>query len=184
RRQLYIKVHANGERIALPLLERKFGLSLSFDTIETRLREVYWTHNELLHIKGEWAVKNLHINHWRIAPEDVGVPDAHIDAEVIVGDSHVELSNASTVTVKNLVVHPFISYATQPSKTYALGLETPEMGAQDLFDAFPKGLFESLEGVRVSGRIKYKLDAFLDTANTDSVQFDSHMEEHDFKVNA
>lgn len=184
RRQLYIKVHANGERIALPLLERKFGLSLSFDTIETRLREVYWTHNELLHIKGEWAVKNLHINHWRIAPEDVGVPDAHIDAEVIVGDSHVELSNASTVTVKNLVVHPFIRYATQPSKTYALGLETPEMDAQDLFDAFPKGLFESLEGVRVSGRIKYKLDAFLDTANPDSVQFDSHMEEHDFKVNA
>ncbi|HWK99679.1 MAG TPA: biosynthetic peptidoglycan transglycosylase, partial [Parapedobacter sp.] len=29
-----------------------------------------------------------------------------------------------------------------------------------------------------------KLDAFLDTANPDSVQFESHMEEHDFKVNA
>ncbi|MGV3763658.1 transglycosylase domain-containing protein [Parapedobacter sp.] len=184
RRQLYIKVHANGERIALPLLERKFGLKLSFDTIETRLREVYWTHNELLHIKGEWAVKNLHINHWRIAQEDVAVPDAHIDAEVIVGDSHVELSNASTVTVEKLVVHPFIRYTTQPNKTYALGLETPEMDAQDLFDAFPKGLFESLEGIRVSGRIKYKLDAFLDTANPDSVQFDSRMEQHDFHVNA
>ncbi|MEC3880819.1 transglycosylase domain-containing protein [Parapedobacter sp. 10938] len=184
RRQLYIKVHANGERIALPLLERKLGLKLSFDTIETRLREVYWTHNELLHIKGEWAVKNLHINHWRIAQEDVAVPDAHIDAEVIVGDSHVELSNESTVTVENLVVHPFVRYTTQPQKTYALGLETPEMDAQDLFDAFPKGLFESLEGIRVSGRIKYKLDAFLDTANPDSVRFDSRMEQHDFNVNA
>ncbi|WP_325636085.1 transglycosylase domain-containing protein [Parapedobacter sp.] len=184
RRQLYIKVHANGQRIALPLLERKFGLQLSFDTIETRLREVYWTHNELLHIKGEWAVKNLHINHWRIAPKDVAVPDAHIDAEVVVGDNHVELSNASTVTVENLEVHPFVRYTTQPHKTYALGLETPEMEAQDLFNAFPKGLFESLEGIRVSGRIKYKLDAFLDTANPDSVQFNSRMEQHDFKVNA
>lgn len=183
KRQLYIKAHANGQRIALPLLERKLGLKLSFDTIETRLREVYWTHNELLHIKGEWAVKNLHINHWRIAQTDVAVPDAHIDAEVIVGDSHVELSNESTVTVENLVVHPFLRYTTQPHKTYALGLETPEMDAQDLFDAFPKGLFESLEGIRVAGRIKYKLDAFLDTANPDSVQFDSRMEQHDFKVN-
>src|SRR5690606_30243509 len=145
--------------IALPLLERNLGLTLSFDTIATRLREVYWTHNELLHIKGEWAVKNLHINHRHIAQEDVAVPDAHIDAEVIVGDSHVELSNASTVTVKNLEIHPFIRYTTQPHNTYALGLETPEMDAQDLFDAFPKGLFESLEGIRVSGRIKYKLDA-------------------------
>src|SRR3546814_6855169 len=69
---------------------RKFGLKLSFDTIETRLREVFWTHNELLHIKGEWAVKNLHINHWRIAQEDLVVPDAHIDAEVIVGDRSEE----------------------------------------------------------------------------------------------
>ena len=184
KRQLYVKVHANGQRIALPLLDRKFGLKLSFDTIETRLREVYWTHNELLHINGEWAVKNLHINHWRIAQKDVAVPDAHIDAEVIVGDSHIELSNASTVTVKNLVVHPFIRYTTQPHHTYALGLETPEMEAQDLFDAFPEGLFESLEGIRVSGRIKYKLNAFLDTTNPDSVQFDSQMDQHGFRVNA
>ncbi|WP_262248320.1 transglycosylase domain-containing protein [Parapedobacter soli] len=183
RRQLHIKAHANGQRIALPLLERKFGLKLSFDTIETRLREVYWTQNELLHIKGEWAVKNLHINHWRIAQEDVALPDAHIDAEVIVGGSHVELSNTSTITVKKLVVHPSIHYSTLPNKTYALGLETPEMDAQDLFDAFPKGLFESLEGIRVSGRIKYKLDALLDTTNPDSVRFDSHMEQRDFKVN-
>ncbi len=184
KRQLYIKVHANGQRIALPLLERKFGLELSFDTIETRLREVYWTHNELLHIKGEWAVKNLHINHWRIAQDDVALPQAHIDAEVIVGDSHVELSNTSTVSVENLEVHPFLRYTTQPHKTYALGLETPEMDAQDLFDAFPKGLFESLDGIRVSGRIKYKLNAFLDTANPDSVQFKSQMEQHDFRVNS
>src|SRR5690606_6305419 len=91
-RQLYIKVHANGQKIALPLLERKFGLRLSFDTVETRLREVYWTNNEFLHIKGEWAVKNLQINHRRIAQEDVVIPYAHIDAEVLVANNHVELS--------------------------------------------------------------------------------------------
>ena len=183
-RQLYIKAHANGHRIALPLLERKLGLKLSFDTIETRLREVYWTHNELLHIKGEWAVKNLHINHWRISQKDVAIPDAHIDAEVIIGNHHVELSKASTVTVENLEIHPFIRYTVQPHATYALGIETTEMEAQTLFDTFPKGLFESLEGVRVSGRIQYKLDAFLDTTNPDSVQFNSQMEQREFKVNS
>lgn len=184
KRQLYVKVHANGRKIALPLLERKFGLKLSFDTIETRLREVYWTNNEFLHFKGEWAVKNLTVNHWRIAQEDVVVPSAHIDAEVIVGNDHIELSKESTITVKKLVVHPFIRYTTLPNKAYAFALETPEMEAQDLFDAFPKGLFESLEGIRVAGKIQYKLDAFLDTANPDSVQFDSNMEQKDFKVNA
>lgn len=184
KRQLYIKVHANGQKIALPLLEQKFGMKLSFDTIETRLREVYWTNNEFLHIKGEWAVKNLNINHWRIAPEDVTLPDAHMDAEVIVGNNHVELSKESTITVKKLEVHPYIRYTTAPEKTYAIALETPEMEAQDLFDAFPKGLFESLEGIRVAGKIQYKLEAFLDTSNPDSVQFHSDMQEKGFKVNA
>lgn len=184
KRQLYIKVHANGRKIALPLLERKLGLKLSFDTIETRLREVYWTNNEFLHIKGEWAVKNLNINHWRIAQKDVMVPDAHVDAEVIVGNNHIELSKESTITVKKLKVHPYIRYTAAPEKTYAFELETPEIEAQDLFDAFPKGLFESLEGVRVSGNIRYKLAAFLDTSNPDSVQFNSEMQQNGFKVNA
>ncbi|WP_229717681.1 biosynthetic peptidoglycan transglycosylase [Parapedobacter defluvii] len=183
KRQLYVKVHANGQKVALPLLEQKFGLKLSFDTIETRLREVYWTNNEFLHIKGEWAVKNLNINHWRIAQEDVTVPDAHVDAEVIVGNNHVELSKESTITVKKLEVHPYIRYTTAPEKTYAIALETPEMEAQDLFDAFPKGLFESLEGIRVSGNIQYQLEAFLDANNPDSVRFHSDMQQKGFKVN-
>ncbi len=184
KRQLYVKVHAQGQQLALPLLEQKLGLKLSFDTIEARLREVYWTNNEFLHIKGEWAVKNLNLNHWRIAQEDITVPDAHIDAEVIVGNHHLELSKASTVTVKQLVVHPYIRYTTKPHVTYALGLETPEMEAQDLFDAFPNGLFESLDGIRVEGQIQYKMDAFLDTEQPDSVQFNSDMVQKGFKVNA
>ncbi|MFC3198464.1 transglycosylase domain-containing protein [Parapedobacter deserti] len=184
RRQLYIRVHANGDKVALPLLEQKFGLQLSFDTVEARLREVYWANNEFLHIKGEWAVKNLNINHWRIAQTDVAVPDAHAEGEIIIGGNHVELSDKSTVTVKNLEVHPYIRYTTTPDKTYAFSLETPEMEAQDLFDSFPKGLFESLEGIRVSGKIQYKLSAFLDTERPDSVQFDSEMIQKDFKVNA
>lgn len=183
RRQLYIKAHANGQQMTLPLLERKFGLKLSFDTIETRLREVYWTNNEFLHLKGEWAVKNLRVNHWRIAQEDIVLPDAHMDAEFVVGSDHLELSNKTAVTVKNLVVHPHVRYTTRPHKTYALAIETPEMDAQDLFDAFPKGLFTSLEGVRVSGKIQYQMNAFLDTANPDSVQFNSSMLQNDFRVN-
>ena len=184
KRQLYIKVHADGQKIELPLLDQKFGLKLSFDTIETRLREVYWTNNEFLHIEGEWAVKNLNINHWRIAQEEVSVPDAHIDAQLIVGENHLELSKASTVTMKQLVVHPYVRYTANPHKTYAVALETPEMEAQDLFDAFPKGLFESLEGIRVTGQIQYKMEAFLDTSQPDSVEFSSSMEQKDFKVNA
>jgi len=183
-RQLNIKVNAkNGKRITLPLLERKIGLRLSFDTLETSLRDVFWTNNEFLHFKGDWAVKNLIIAHNRIAEDELVFPDAHMDAELIVGGNHLELSKGTTITVKKLVLHPYIRYTKQPAETYTLALETPEMDAQDLFDAFPNGLFTSLEGIRVSGKIKYQMEAFLDTTNPDSVRFNSGMMQKDFKVN-
>src|SRR5690606_5699404 len=103
---------------------------------------------------------------------------------VIVGSNQVELSKASTVTVKKLAVHPFVRYTTSPTKTYAFALETPEMDAQDFFDAFPKGLFESLDDIRVSGDIQYQLAAFMDTDHPDSVQFSSDMKQKGFHVNA
>ena len=185
KRQLYVKVHANGTRIAVPLLDRKFGLNLSFDTIETRLQDVFWSDNELLHFKGEWAVKNLTINNWRIAEHDVVVPDAHMDAELIVGRNHVELAKETAITVKKLTVHPYFRYtADSNTTTYTLAVETPEMEAQDLFDAFPSGLFTSLEGIRVAGKIQYHMDAFLDTSNPDSMQFNSEMRQDNFRVNA
>lgn len=181
RRQLAMKIHANGEPVDVPLLNSKYGLEMSFDTIEVRLNDVVFRDKEL-QVNGEWSVHDLKINHWRISQQQVVLPHAFIDATIVVGDNYLELSENSEVRVKDLSVQPYFRYTKSPHATYALRLHTPEMDAQDLFDAFPKGLFESLDGIQVSGRIQYELEAFLDSANPDSVQFSAQMREEGFEV--
>lgn len=183
RRQLSFKIHANGDPVEVPLLKSKYGLEMAFDTVEAKLNDVTFRNKEL-HLKGEWAVHSLNINHWRISQQQVDVPETFIDAEIIIGENYMELSENSSVRVRNLTILPYFRYTKSPEATYALRVRTPEMDAQDLFDAFPKGLFESLEGIRVSGRIQYEMDVFLDSANPDSVQFSARMQQDEFMVNS
>lgn len=183
RRQLSFKIHANGEPVDVPLLKSKYGLEMSFDTIEARLKDIVFRDKEL-QVIGEWSVNGLKVSHRRISQQQVILPEAFIDATIVVGDDYLELAENSEVRVKDLTVHPYFRYVQSPHATYALRLNTPEMDAQDLFDAFPKGLFESLEGIRVSGRIQYELEAFLDSANPDSAQFSAQMREEGFEVDS
>jgi hypothetical protein len=49
-------------------------------------------------------------------------------------------------------------------------------------DGFPKGLFESLEGLKVAGQVQYDLNFHLDTSIPDSVKFNSTLKPFNFKI--
>ncbi len=75
------------------------------------------------------------------------------------------------------------TYVPQQAGTiYDFQLHTDQMDAQALFNSFPQGLFESIQGMRVSGKLKYDLALHLDTALPDSVQFDSGLTPENFKI--
>ena len=75
------------------------------------------------------------------------------------------------------------TYVPQQAGTiYDFQLHTDQMDAQALFNSFPRGLFESVQGMRVSGKLKYDLALHLDTALPDSVQFDSGLTPENFRI--
>ncbi|HCN84201.1 MAG TPA: penicillin-binding protein, partial [Sphingobacteriaceae bacterium] len=59
---------------------------------------------------------------------------------------------------------------------------TGELDAQNLFDSFPVGLFESLDGIKVAGKLQYDLDFYLDSAQPDSVRFDAGFKKKNFRI--
>ena len=62
-------------------------------------------------------------------------------------------------------------------------MKTEQLNAQQLFDSFPVGLFESLDGIKVAGKLQYNLDFFLDSKNPDSVRIHSSLQKSgDFKI--
>ncbi|RZL29250.1 MAG: penicillin-binding protein, partial [Pedobacter sp.] len=73
-------------------------------------------------------------------------------------------------------------YTLSPNKIYEMKINAEEQDAQAIFDSFPVGLFESLEGLQVSGKLKYNLDFYLDTSLPDSVKFESTLTPTNFKI--
>jgi len=184
RNDLFFQLFAKDKKVEFPLLEEKYGLKLNFDTLEAHLKKVKWKSNEEFQINASGRVSNLLLNHWRIASNDVVVPNASINAELLIGKGSIELDKKSEVTVEKITAHPYAKLVLSPHQTYALGLDIPESEAQDIFDSFPSGLFESLEGIRVSGKMKYNFNIFLDSKYPDSVKLYSNIQETGFKINA
>ena len=180
-KELSFTAYADGKKLELPYLNNKLHAKLSFDTLKTELKNAKYTGNDYK-ISGSWSVKNMLINQPRIASNDIVVQSAKLDADILVGPNYIALDSSSTAYLKNAQIHPFIKYTLGKNKIYELKLTAEEQDAQGVLDAFPQGLFESLEGLKVQGKVKYALNFFLDTKIPDSVRFSSTLTPVDFKI--
>eukprot|EP01133_Synstelium_polycarpum_P011263 gene11263-13144_t len=181
KRQMDVVFFADHKKVELPYLNKKLRAKLSFDTVRTVLNDADYS-GSVFKIKGSWSIKNLLINHPKIATDDIVVPDAKIDAEMLFGKNYVALDSASTVYLKTATFHPFLKYTLSPHKIYEVKVHADQQDAQGILNGFPQGLFESLEGLKVSGKVKYDLNFYLDSSNPDSVQFNSTLSPLNFKI--
>ena len=180
-KQLDVMLFADGKKVELPYLENKLHTKLKFDTVRTQMKDARFSGGDYK-ISGSWAIKNLLINQPRISAEDIIVPDARVDADMLIGENFVCLDSTSTVFLRDASIHPYLKYTLSPNKIYEMKLNAPEQDAQSIFNSFPVGLFESLDGIKVQGKLKYSLDFHLDTKTPDSVRFTSTLTPTDFKV--
>lgn len=171
----------DGKKVELPYLASKLHTKISFDTVRTKMEDAGYSSGDFK-ISGSWSIKNLVVNQPRISNADVIVPDAKVDAVMLIGENYVSLDSASTIFVEKATLHPYLKYTLSPTKIYEMKINAEEQDAQAIFDSFPVGLFESLEGIQVKGKLKYHLDFYLDTSMPDSVKFESTLTPTDFKI--
>jgi len=181
KKQMDIMLFADNKKVELPYLERKLRAKFSFDTVRTEMKNADYSGDDFK-ISGSWSIKNLLINHPKIASNDIVVADAKIDADMLIGKNYVALDSTSTVFLKKAAIHPYLKYTLSPNKIYEVKLHAPEQDAQEILSAFPQGLFESLDGMRVKGKISYDLNFYLDSSLPDSVKFSSALTPTNFKI--
>ena len=177
--------------LELAYIQKKYNLLLQADTLRGQLRDVDRSRGEF-RLEGAGSVRNLRVNHPAIARTDVLVPQASMDAKLFVGENYVGIDSTSTLRLGQVSARPFVKY-TLPDRTveegqpgsgklYDVQLHTDPLNAQALFNSFPQGLFESLEGMQVEGKLKYDLSFQFDTALPDSVKFDSGLTPDGFRI--
>lgn len=176
--QLDLSLFADNKKVEFPFLFDKFGLKLNFDTVRTVLTGADQSGDEF-ELNGSWSVKNLLINHPRLASNDIIVKSGMIDAKVLIGSNYVALDSSSVVYLGKAEINPFIKYTLKPNKIYEMKLNAFEQDAQAIFDAFPVGLFESLEGIKVQGKLRYDLNFYLNSQKPNDVIFTSSLTKSD-----
>ncbi len=180
-KKLDIRFFAENKKVELPYLEQKIGLKLNFDTISTRMDKIDFEDGQLK-IFGNWTIKNLLVNHIKIAQKDVVVNRAAVDCNMFIGENFISIDSSSIAYLGEIIIHPFIKYSIGSNKIYELEIETENLAAQSFFNSFPQGLFETLEGIKVDGQLAYKLNFYLDSKDPWHCKFDSRLVRNNFKI--
>ncbi|HEY4195446.1 MAG TPA: transglycosylase domain-containing protein [Mucilaginibacter sp.] len=176
-----IRLYADGKKVEIPMIEKRYRLKVNFDTVTTKLEKVE-NSDGVTRIYGYWSVRNLLINHPGLSSSDIIVPSGSIDANVFVGKNYVSLDSSSQVHIKKITIKPYLKYQLNPVKIYTIKVNTDWMNAQDVFDSFPDGIFDSFTGIQVTGKLKYHLHLFLDSSNPDQVQFESALAKDNLNI--
>jgi hypothetical protein len=180
-RDIDVHLYADGKKVEIPYVDDRYHLKVNFDTISTRLEKVE-NSDGVTRIYGSWSVKNLLVNQPGLSSSDIIVPDGSIDASVFVGKNYVSLDSSSLIKIKKIAVKTYIKYQLYPVKLYTVKVNSDWMNAQDVFDSFPQGMFDSFDGIQVTGKVKYHLHLFLDSSNPDQVQFESALAKDNLKI--
>ncbi len=180
-KEFALSLYAEGKKVELPFIEKRFHLRLNFDTVTTQLQKVE-NSGGITRIYGSWSVRNLMLNHPALSANDIVIPNGAIDANVFVGKNYISLDSSSQIHLKKIVISPYFKYELNPVKIYTAKINTDWFNAQDVFDAAPDGLFDSLTGIKVSGKLKYHLHLFLDSSNPDQLQFESALDKDNFQI--
>jgi hypothetical protein len=176
-----ISLYADKGKITVPYVQKRFHALVSFDTITTRLNKVDNGGGET-RIYSTLSARNLVINQQALAVNDIVIPQGAIDANIFVGPNYVSLDSSSVIHLKKLTANPYLKYTLNPVKIYEMKVNTGWVNAQDMFDSFPGGTFETLQGIKVAGKLNYKLNFYLDASNPKDVQFDSRLDKDGFKI--
>ena len=179
---LYLEVSSKQKDTELPFLKGKYGLSVSFDKLIFDLSSVKRVKHSLLQLNGSFEYENLIVNHRRLSDESIVLPHAIAEGGIEIAEDFIALKEGSKLKVKDFELAPTAKLTLKPEKKIELGIHTGIFRAQDFFDALPKGLFESLDGIEVDGNVSFDLDFAANLDNPDEIVFRSTVDDVDLKV--
>jgi hypothetical protein len=174
-KEIDVKLYADGGKVEIPFIEKRYNARVNFESLNIKLNDVDHSEGET-RILSSWAVNKLLVHHAGLSSSDIVVQNGALDADIFVGPNFVALDSSSVIHLKKITAHPYLKYTLSPKKLYDLKLNTGWQNAQDIFDSFPAGTFESFEGIKVAGKLNYNLNFSLDKDNPDAVVFESQLE--------
>jgi hypothetical protein len=171
----------NDMKPQIPYMRKIWGAGIAFDTLAFRLAET-GNEEDREKIGGFALVRGLEIDHRMVARQPVVFDQLSVDYLVNIGTDYAEIDSATRVVFNRIDFHPYVKYRPHPTQQITISIHKPSFLAQDLFSSFPPGLFSTLDGIKVSGRLSWDFDFDIDLSLPDSLTFYTSLNRHQFRL--
>ena len=171
----------NGKKGNVPVLLPLIGFRLSMDTLDFEFRDE-GVSGGVLELKSKMRCSNWEMEHWRISPKPVSIPNCGGEIDLKIGKDFVTVDTTSKFFLGEVAAHTFFQFKKELSRQVKLNLTMPETSSQAFFNSLPTGLFTNLEGIQTQGNLSFYLNFSLDLDNPDQVEFDAGLNRKGFKL--
>jgi hypothetical protein len=176
--RLYSSVN---EKISVPFIGFNFKAAMAFDTLTFRLSEED-KGDDLFHVRGMIILRGLILQQEKISANKVAFDRLGLEYAVNVGSDYIEIDSSTQVFFNRLSFHPYLRYRAKPTKQITFSIIKPDFPAEELFSSLPEGLFSTLKGIKVNGKLAFNLDFFVDLSLPDSLRFLVDLKRNRFNV--
>ncbi len=169
-----------GAAYALPFFDLIDGFKVCFD--EANVKFSADESSDIIPVNSDFVMKNLLVNHWRISPDDVLMPDINFHLNANIATDSIQLSPGTLFRLNKLPINITLSYSRKPEKRIILDEGFTVSDAQDLFSSLPEGMFHTFKGFKASGELAYSVHFDLLSKHPDSLSFDSQLKKKNFRI--
>lgn len=173
-------INSGGDTVFIPFLDIDHGFKCRFHSIAANIH--FENSSNSCRVTTDAAMQDLHLNHWRLAKDDVILPQAKFKGQFTFTYDAVEMDSNSSITLGAATCHLFARYDLKPDTTFSLALHMPEIPADSFFQALPIGMFNTLKGISCTGTLAYDLRFAIHTNEPDSLLFYSSLKKNDLRI--
>ncbi len=182
----YFDVSIRGSEIGkvkLPLIENMYDLQFQFDSLQFALKGNK-LHADSVSLTVSSGIFGLEIDHRHLSDKTVVVDNASLKLGVGLSNQYITIDSLSYFNLNSFKLPISIVLTNKRKPRAIVKSENRRFLASSLFESLPRGLFNTLQGVRVKGEMEFDLFVDLDLANPDSLKFDINLHTHNFGINA
>ena len=169
-----------GAAYALPFFDLIDGFKVCFD--EANVKFSADESSDIIPVNGDFEMKNLLVNHWRISPDDVLMPNINFHLLANIATDSIQLAPGTLFQLNKLPVNITLRYSRNPEERITLDEGFAVADAQNLFSSLPEGMFHTFKGFKASGELTYSLHFDLLIKHPDSLSFDSQLKKMNFHI--
>lgn len=165
----------------LPFSQPLLGFYLSFDSLSASIK-TNLIESDSIHLFGKARVNNLKLFHSQLSESDVVIDSSSFSYGIGLSNSLFAFDSNSTVKLNSFSLPFILRVENRRKPRIQLFTHTGKTPASNLFGSLPKGLFQTLQGIKVRGDIDFELDADINLGKPDSLKFFAKMTPYNFSI--